>query len=167
MFNTKKEKKKFFTKMEFDDVQYATNVKEKCEEKFKRVKCGLIMALISEVFWAIVFIFPSIPDTLWKILVVAGIVAALTAYIYGGGMLTAITVSLKVATTLGYIGWVLIPFPFDIITGLWLTIVAIILVPLLFLCLPIVLVFVNYIQVKKDYKAAEEYLNCFKPVETV
>lgn len=161
-----KEKKTLFTKMEFNNAQYAMDVKAKSEAKLARVKVGLIIAAIAQFAWVISFAFPHMPELLVDGVCIIALVGTVAGYIVGGGLLAALKFTWKFATTIGWFGWVCVPFPVDIFTGIMLTGLALIMIPILFIFIPLGLVFLNFIQVRKDYKAAEEYLK-YCTTETV
>lgn len=163
MAKEKKAKEPFFTTMEFDNAQYAMDVKQKMEAKLERIKIGLIIAAVIEVIWILLYKV-NMPGGLANVLLIVALGGTVAAYIFGGGLKTAFKATWKVAATLGWIGWFCVPFPADIFTGLLLTLFAMMLIPIMFLFIPLVLVFCNFIQVRKDYKAAEEYLQYCKPV---
>jgi len=164
-----KEKKPFFTTMEFNSAQYAMDTKAKCEAKLARIKIGMWIAVGVEIGWLLTYVFRkpfnNMPAEIAGILLLILAIGALAAYIIGGGLGMAFKVTFKIAFAIGWFGWVCLPFPVDIITGLFLSILAIIMIPVLFVFIPLVLVFCNYYQVKKDYNAAEEYLKYCTPVE--
>ena len=69
----------------------------------------------------------------------------------------------KAAKTIGLFGWIVVPFPVDIFTGLISMMCALILAPFVLLAVPLIPVVSNYVQIKKDYDAAEEYLRYCRP----
>lgn len=161
-----REKEPFFTEMKFDSAQYAQDVKEASEKKLERVKKGLIIAAVAQVAWFFgLGIFVKLPMALTDFFGVVAIVGTIAAYIVGGGLGSAFKSTWKFAKKIGIFGWVCIPFPADIFSGLMLTAFAIVSIPLFFIFIPLLLVFLNYIQVKKDYKAAEDFLSYCKVVD--
>lgn len=154
----KKEKEPLFTEMHFNDALFAKDTKEKCERKLQRCKIGLIIAAVAQVAWVLIFAISHMPKVLDDILVFIALVGTVAAYIIGGGLLAAFKGTLKIAKVIGIFGWLCVPFPADIITGLFCSAMAIAMIPLSFIFIPLLLVLYHYIQINKDYKAAEEYL---------
>ncbi len=76
---------------------------------------------------------------------------AIPAYIIGGGFGKV----LKTAANLGKIGWLIIPFPYDILTGLCTFIFA----GFALFCVPLFFTFANYVQHNREYKAAKKHLS--------
>lgn len=154
-----------FTQMEFNNAQYAMDIKTKCEAKLVRIKLGLKIAIGAQIAWAS-FMTPipdSLPEPLPEIIMGLTLVST-AAYIVGGGLGSAFKSTWRVAKKIGWFGWLCVPFPMDIFTGIMFTLMAFCIPPLFFLFLPLALVYGNYKQVKMDFDAAEEYLNYFTPV---
>jgi hypothetical protein len=145
------EKKEFFTKVSFDDAAYATSEKEKMENKMRRSKIGMIAALVSMICG---FLFLGevieLPDLLINIISGIWLIALLAAYIIGGGFSLVLKTALKIAG----IGWLYIPFPVNIFTGI-LTFAGAV---FSLFTLPILYLLLYYIQLRMDYKAVNEYL---------
>lgn len=145
-----KGKKAFFEDLQFDDAAYAQDVKEECEAKLKKVQIGLIIAAVASILSIIG----------WKFFgggypLLLGLIGSIAAYVLGGGILTAIQWAWKVA----WLGWIVVPiFPFDLVALLAAGVVALI----AFFCLPIIFVFCNYLQVKRNYDEAEKYLSYYR-----
>lgn len=152
----RKEKKEFFEEMRFDDVLFAQNTLKECEEKLKRNKIGVIVSLIVPVFDVIVSMIlekMNMGDTA----LTYWIIAAVVAYIIGGGIMS----SLKMVWKTTVFSWFIIPvFPVDLCVAF----VAFCTAGAAALFLPIVFVLMTRYQIGKDKKAAEEYLACCKPV---
>lgn len=167
MDKTDKQKEGFFTQMEFNDAIYAQNFKEKYEQKLVKCKLGLLIALITEIIWILRFvILPQMPIVVINIAETVAIIGAILSYAFGGGFGLALGVAWKMAKTIGWIGWCCVSFPADIITGVLLTIFAIIFIPMIFIFIPLVIVFCNYLQINRNIKEADEFLKCCVPVET-
>ena len=155
--------KEFFTKMEFDNAAYATDVKNACEKKMGRIKIGMIIAAGATVFDVVAFMLDkggqkgTFLEILVGTLLTIGVIGAIVSYIVEGGFGTA----LRWAKNLAVFGWIILPFPADILTGIMFFVLAI----LAFFCVPIVFVLLNYRQTKKDRDAAEQYLNYVRPVQ--
>lgn len=157
------ERTKFFEELQFSDAAYAQSVKEKTEQKLERCKLGVKIAAAAQIAWICAFVFPHMPSILVDIDAIVALGGTIAAYIIGGGLLAALKSTWKIAKTLGVIGWICVPFPFDIMTGLTLTITAMASIPIFFIMLPFVLVYSYYLQLKKDYNGAVEYLGYCAP----
>lgn len=158
----KKEKPKFYEEMVFDDVQYAKNAYDNCTKKLQKNKIGIIVSLFAPVVGIIFMNLMSSGDTdpfVW-LFIPTGIVAVIS-YIIGGGLLTALKIIWKV-TSIAF--WVVPTWLFGAIAA-W---VAFCLTCFVACWFPVVIVLIERYFISKDRKAAEEYLNCCKPVgETV
>lgn len=88
-------------------------------------------------------------------------ILAIPAYIIGGGFGSV----LKTAANLGKFGWLILPFPMDILTGLVTFIFAV----FALFCVPLFFTFTNYVKHNRDYKAAKKHLSHYRHVsaETV
>lgn len=149
-------KKKLIEKMEFDNYAYAKDVYEKSAAKLLRIKIGLIIAAVATVCSVLAMVFHNISDSriLTPLFVLIAFFVSLVAYIVGGGILIA----LKTAKKLTDFGGSIFPFPIGLITGfatLFFSVLAFFFVPLVF-------VFINFIQQKKNRDNAAEYLSYFK-----
>lgn len=83
---------------------------------------------------------------------------AIPAYLIGGGFGKV----LKTAGKLAKFGWLILPFPLDIFTGL-LTFVA---AAFALFCVPLFFTFTGFVQCSRDYKSAQKHLSHYQ-VETV
>lgn len=153
------ENKTLFNEMRFDDVQYARNTLTECDKKLARNKIGIIVALIVPVFDIIMatifekFGMTDSPIGIW-------IVAALVAYIIGGGL----KASLKMVWRVTMVSWWLIPiFPIDLAIGA----TAFMMSGAIALFLPIVFVLLSRMQISKDRDAAQRYMDCCRPAREV
>lgn len=160
----KREKEPIFTKMEFNDAQYAMDVKQKSEAKLQKVKIGLMIAAVAQLAWTLLFMIHHIPTPLDYIICFIALGGTVAAYIVGGGLGAALKVTWRISKGIGWFGWCCVPFPADIFTGIALSLMSVMMIPALFIFIPLALVFCNFIQVKKDFKAAEEYLKYCTPV---
>ncbi len=159
----KKSNEKLIQTMVFDDVAYATNIKEECEKKLAKVKLGLKISIFPSVFSVLYLILESAHvrngfSSFVYLMMLLGILVSIAAYVIGGGLKTALSWAWKICK----IGWFIMPFPVDIVTG----IVAFIFSFFAFWCFPVAFVGMNYLQIKSDYTAALDYLKCCKPVES-
>lgn len=132
-----------------------------------RCKIGLVVALIAQIAWVVVFFYPELLGTFEDIVATVSLILTFAAYIVGGGFGAALMGTWKVAKTLGVIGWVCVPFPADIVTGLMLTMMAMMVIPVLFFFMPLALVIYHFYQTYMNYRAAKKHLAYFTPVEYV
>lgn len=146
-------KKKLIETIEFDNYAYAKDVFEQSTKKLERIKIGLIVAAVATACTALAFVLSNI-DILSTLLLVFAFFGSIAAYIIGGG----VKIALKAAAKLAVIGWLIVPFPIDLITG----IITLIFAPMAFLFVPLVFVFINFWQNKKNRDDAANYLQYCK-----
>ncbi len=141
-------KKNLFENVEISSVEYARTIVEKSTAQLNRVKIGLII----EAFATLMSVIGYMNDgtKLGFTLLSVGFVSAMASYIVGGGFMTAVSWAVKV----GKIGWMIMPFPIDIATG----VCAVFLSFIVFFFLPVIFVLLNFVQIKKDYDFATDYL---------
>ncbi|MEE1305339.1 MAG: hypothetical protein U0K68_09365 [Agathobacter sp.] len=144
-------KNQIYEQMVFNDYAYAQKEVEKYEEKMIFKYIGLGCGALSTLLGILAF-------TTNELFATFSIILAIVSYILVGGFLTA----LRIAKNLAFWGWLIIPFPFDIGTGLMTLIFAI----LGFLMFPIIFNLIAFFGIRKDYVAAKEYLSFYQPVET-
>lgn len=149
------EKEKIIVKMEFDDYEYAKDVRDKAAQKLVKVKRGFIIAAVASVmsFFSLVVSLGAISDYLLPIALLGSIVA----YIIGGGFSIALKSALRLAT----IGLIVCTFPLNLFVGLLTMVLSVV----CFLFFPVVFVFINYRQYKQNYDDADIYIKHFKEVE--
>ncbi len=161
MAREKKERKPIIIEPVFNSYQAAVDMRDKAQKKVNRIKIGLLIALVAELLWVATFMIHPTNDfmiVLSDISIVGALITTIAAYIIGGGLGIALRTSWKISTTIGWIGWFVVPFPMDIFTGIFLTIMGIVMLPLLLFFVPIVFVLINLRQNSVDLKAAETYL---------
>ena len=155
------EKGSFFQELTFDNAAYATDVRDASEKKMQKVKLGLIIAAAATVVDIIGLLINkgsgAVADILGGAVLFIGVAGAMAAYIIGGGFGTAFRWAKKLAV----FGWIILPFPADILTGVITFIISL----GAFFLFPVVFVFLHYIQVKKDYNAAVQHLGCIKTTQ--
>ena len=163
----KKEKEKVFTEMQFNDAQYAQDVLANSQSKLERCKIALIIALVVQVLWALVFfapqVFSNVPGFLNNMISMIMFAGTIAAYIIGGGIKATVGFVWKIAKGISWIGWFLVPFPMDIITGIASFLIVLLFIPFVLLCVPLLGVAANYHQTKMDHQAAETYLSYCTP----
>ena len=144
----KKEKKPLFEQVQFADAVAAQAFITDSEKKLARGKIGLIVAALVPVFDIIIANILSDGDVavgLW-------FVAAIAAYIVGGGLGSALKFVLK----LTYYCWVFFPiFPIDFAIAIF----AFFMAGAVALFLPVVFVLLTQHQLKKNKEAAEMIVN--------
>lgn len=146
-----KGKKAFFEDLQFDDAAYAQDVKQECESKLKRVQIGLIIAAVASI---LSFIDIKFFDGQGYALGF-GFLLGIASYIVGGGIAAAFKMVWRVA----WFGWIVVPvFPIDFLIFICAGVMAV----FAFICFPIVFVFLNYLQVKRNYDDAEKYLSYYR-----
>ncbi len=164
----KKQREPFFTQMQFDNAMYAQDVKQKCEKKLERTKIGLIASVITQLIIIFLFIIKdwNLPEFIQGVIMLLYLVGLLASYILGGGLLSALKVCWKVAKNIGFFGWLVFPFPMDIVAGVMCMGLGLMIFPFMLLLLPLVVVLSNRMQTNKDYQAACDYLKYCTPVNT-
>ena len=151
------EKRKIIETIEFDNYAYAKNVLEQSALKLEKIKIGLIVSAAATFCTVLGLIFGNINQSLFGAFMFFALVGSIASYIVGGGF----KIALKAAKNLAIFGWFILPFPADIITGLVTLVIAI----YGFMFIPLIFVFLNYRQQKKNHNDAEEYIKYCRPVE--
>lgn len=144
-------KKALFEKRKFNDYAEAQDLVARAKRKQYRLFIGLAISLIASVFGVMSFTRSTVEYAIYAVLL------AIPAYIIGGGFGSA----LKMARNLAIFGWIIIPFPLDLVTGLTTLIVAL----LGFFMVPVLFVFLNFVKHNKDYAEARRYLGYFSKEE--
>lgn len=117
--------------------------------KPSRMKIGLIVAIVAQVAWVLAFIFYS-HTSVSDILGYLALITTAGAYIIGGGLIFAFKTAWGIAKKMFFFGWLVVPFPMDILTGLISSLVGIFAFLIIFLFLPLLLVFLNYKRVQNE-----------------
>ncbi len=128
-----------------------------------KIKIGLIIACVAQALW-IGLLLATPQENLALILMGIAFVGSIVAYIFGGGILTALKISFKAASVIGHIGWCCTPLPISIVSGLFLSAAGLVCGLSAFIIFPVVIIFCNFMKERKELKAAEDYLKCFTPV---
>ena len=155
-----KKKTQFYEEMEFDNVQYAVDVVNGYKTKYLKAKKGLKLSIIATLYWFLGMpILGYLLDSVFgedgfALAIYIGVGIILISYILGESLGSALKWSFKIGT----FGWLILPFPFDLVTGLLFMGYAL---SGLFL-FPSILVYMNYRQINKDYQAAKQYLSYYK-----
>ena len=147
-------KKQFFKEMQFDNYQFALDIKKDAEERLANAnsvfKLSIITTIVGMLLWG--FRYLLIP----KIILIATIIVNIICYMKMGKIKTILSWTWRLAT----VGWYIVPvWPIDLLVGL----VLLIFVPFYMLLCPVILVCVFKRQAQKDIEQADEYLKYFKP----
>ena len=151
------QKKSLIETMTFDNYSYARDTQKKAQKALAKIKTGLIVAAAATVFSLAGFIIGVRQPTVSGFLFLFAIAGSIAAYIIGGGFSTALGAAKKAA----FIGWVVCPFPLDILTGLITMFVAI----YCFFMVPIIFVYISYRQQSINLHEATEFLKYCKSAE--
>ena len=157
-----KKENQLYEEMVFDDVQYAVDVVNAYKTKYNKVKRGLNLSIVSLLYfflalpmvYTIIYPIPILGKPISEIAVLVGLILVFASYIIGGGLKPA----LRWARKLGTFGWLILPFPWDLFTGIFLMMAVVV---FFFFC-PVVFIYMNYRQINMDYKAAKKYLSYYK-----
>lgn len=141
-------KKNLFENATITSTEAAKQLLENSVAKLNRVKIGLIVAAVATLISVIGY--KNDGTSLGGTLLFIGFICSMASYIIGGGFMTAISWAAKI----GKLGWFIMPFPIDIITGICAVMISFI----AFMFLPLVFVFLSYVQTKKDYEEANKFL---------
>ena len=139
---------------------------EKNEKKLARIKIGMIIAAAAQAILLLAFVVDSFRiNALTDFLVISYLAATVAAYIVGGGVLAAAKRAWGITKKLFFIGWLCVPFPMDIFTGLLLSTFGIGFLPSELFLLPLLNVYLNYRDTKKEKDALELNVLCGTPVD--
>ena len=142
----------------FESTAAAQAVRDEADKVLKRAWIGFIIAAAVSAFWLLFNVAPpqilKDSDTVMAIALVLALVGTIASYILAGGFKTAISVAFKIAK----FGWIILPFPVDIVTGIICFFIAVI----IFIAFPIIFVAYGYLQKKKEHKAAMQYLMLYE-----
>lgn len=106
---------------------------------------GLLAGLGAQVGILIITLVPFIKNSAFEdVIGIVSLVAALIGYVLTKGK--AVSFIFKLATSIGKFGWLILPFPADIFTGLFCTVSAILFGLLGLLYLPGVFILIAYIK---------------------
>lgn len=144
--------KKLIETLEFNNTLHAQKTIEKTETSMKKIKRALIPAAISTTAFLYATMGGAQDYSVSGFLMTLSMIGSIVSYIMGGGF----KIALKTAGKLAVVGWFFLPFPIDIVTGICTMIFAVI----AFFFMPLVFVYLNYRQHKKNLADAKEYLEC-------
>lgn len=145
----------------FNDCVHAQSVIKDLKKKISRIKAGLIVAAVTTALTITGVIFMCVGEdggalrAVGGLMILLGYPCSIVSYIVGGGFLTAIKLTWKFAC----IGWLICPFPIDIITGIATFIIS----TMSYFHFPVVWVFKIYRQYRDSLDEAEYYMSRFKP----
>jgi hypothetical protein len=165
-------KRNYFYKDDIVSVIQAEETIEKETKKLKKSKRGFAVAAISMAAWIIgvftVYLgatyWDNLPQPLSDILaliclgvICVGFLGCLVSYFLSGSVFE----TLKIVGKIGFWGWFILPFPYDILTGfllMFFTLCA-------FFACPIAVLGIIYLIRKKRIKTAEKFLAEFASVQ--
>lgn len=151
-----KKRARIIETMEFDSYEAAKEMVTTAKRKRTRHLIALGISAGATALTAYGFLGGSEMDPMLYMMM--AFLLAIPAYIIGGGFGKV----LKTAANLGKFGWLIVPFPYDIVTGLFTFIFA----AFALFCVPIFFTFTNYVQHNRDYKAAKKHLSHYHRVRT-
>ena len=129
----------------FDNVEKAQREVKFAKVNMIRTLIGTAFAVLSTVFLLIALICKNSDFYTYALL------PAVPAYLIGGGIIKAIKAAWKITK----IGWFLIPaFPVDVLLSIAFFFISL----FVFFYLPIIFVGLNYVEHKRAFNTAEEYL---------
>ncbi len=140
--------------VEFSSYEQAAQMTQKAEHKRNRVLIGLAIAALTTGL-TLFGLFGSGQEHLLAL----AIMTAIPAYILGGGFGSA----LRAAGKLAKFGWLIVPFPYDLLTGLITLLVA----GFLFFCVPVFFVLKNFINVNAEYNEMKSHMSFYTVAEQV
>lgn len=152
-----KTRAKIFDEMVFDDAVYAKRVYDDAKVRLRRNTVAIVVSVI--VMLLDVTVVPALVNKLFSDYALTGYIllsGALAGIVYsiGGGFVNTVRVAVKA----GKIVWYIIPFvPLDILLGLMASFTAFCLV----IIFPVIFVSLNRIQIRKNKRAAIQYLSSF------
>ena len=154
-----KKRARIIETMEFDSYEAAKDMVKTA--KAKRTRHLIALGISAAATGLTAYGLLSNGGEMATVYMMLAFLLAIPAYIIGGGFGKV----LKTAANLGKFGWLIIPFPFDIVTGLFTFIIAV----FALFCVPLFFTFTNFIQHDRDYKAAKKHLSHYRHVsaETV
>ena len=140
-----------FNDAAFNFAQRSQEEWEKKNRKLSRIKKGLIIAAIAQAIFILIYILDTSGILIFDdFLFIIYLITTIAAYIIGGGLLGAIRKCWKIAKKLFFIGWICVPFPMDIFTGLFTSLLGFTFLPMGIIMMPLLMVFLNYRDTKKE-----------------
>lgn len=124
--------------------QQVTNAFDKKSDKNRK---ALIGVLIAAFYWIPDFLISFLLDEInpglsTNVFFIIMIASSITAYILTGGLDMVLGIAKKIA----FFGWIILPFPLDIITGIATFVLAL----FLFAAFPIVFAVIGWIRIRKE-----------------
>ncbi len=149
MAKKEKSKQQFFKKAEFDSYEAAKQVVDRAKFRNTLSWIGMALAVIGSIICLIHLSSEGLNDGFISGATI-GMLFAIPAYILCGGLGRALRFAFSVAKW----GWVIAPFPFDLITGL-----AGLFLGIGFFCLfPVIFSAMSFIEHNREYDAAKLFL---------
>ena len=131
--------------MVFANEEQKMAVLQKMEKRMQRSKLGFLISGVSSIFgiisWVCMF---KMNATLYGISFLVAVIGAVVSYVVTGGVGHAI----KCAAKIGKWGWIIMPFPMDILTGLCSMFIAL----TGFMTVPFIFVAMGYKETKEKYE---------------
>ncbi len=140
---------------------------DKNEKKLARIKRGLIAAAVAQAILLLIFILESNEIyALDDFLFIIYLISTVAAYVIGGGIGAALKRAWGITKKLFVIGWLCVPFPMDIFSGLFTSIFGFAFLPMGIIMMPLLMVFLNYRDAKKEQEELEYNILCSTPGNT-
>jgi len=142
--------------MEYNSYEHVVEEINRAEHKRNRVLVGLGISAVATGL-TLYGLFGGHPGGLGMAYIMLAFLAAIPAYILGGGFSKA----LKAAGKLAKFGWLIIPFPYDLLTGFLTLIIA----GFLFFCIPTFFILKNFFNANSEYNEMKRCLSHYAPAE--
>ena len=136
--------------MEFANRNMAAQYCSQADARIKRLRIGLIIAAAATLS-AVLMLALMGSSEYAGLFALPAMTGAIASYIVGGGFPIAFRAAKKIAT----FGWFVAPFPYDIP----IFIVTFMLAIMAFFFIPVIFVFINYVQEKRNLTAAAQYVS--------
>lgn len=151
----------------FSGIQEAKDAKTKAEKKLAWIKMGMPITIVAQLWLPLIFIvvtfLPSSSESelsqkILNFMMIAWIVVVLAALIISGGLGSALSRAWQICKKIGYVGWFVIPFPVDLVTGPMLTAIAMCFFFTIVLFAPLYFVMENKKEKQAIIEAATKYM---------
>ena len=163
-------KKNYFTNADINNIIEAEDIISQESAKIEKSKKGLKISAIATISWAVMALVWALALNIESITIsdivfftlgvpsfLVAFIGTIVAYIKSGGFLE----TLKIIGKLGLVGWFVVPFPFDLITGF----VVMVYTAFAFFVCPVAILGLVHLIRKKRIKKANEYLAHYAQVE--
>lgn len=156
---------KLISGMVFENYQDALLEKEKTQRKLDKIYIGFFIAVLAQVAWIFGDFMPGEVTTFREILRYVAVVLSFTAYFFGGGFKIIAKAIWEMGKGVALFGFLCTPFPINIWLGLTGILFGIVFTPLVFFFLPLVVVFLGLVKLKRIMRDANEYLLRYESIE--